>query len=111
MRRPLDILFLVLPWLVLAGYGVLLLVEYRRYLDSNLQYVKPVFPRAPEDVLGFGFWPTWGLVLALVVIFAVVAYRRATKRPAYFVCLAAVFLVLGAVDFYLYQTLSQQVLK
>lgn len=110
MRRPLSTLWLALPWTVLAVYSVLI-TDYARYLDSHLQYVKPRFPRAPEDVLGFGFWPTWVAVLILLTLFGALAYRRATKRPVYFVSLVAVFVVASILDYLLYRTLSEQVFR
>jgi hypothetical protein len=110
MRRTLSILWLVLPWVVLGLYGALI-ADYARYLDSGLRYIEPSFPRAAEDVLGFGFWPTWVAFLILLAVFGALAYRSVTRRYVYFLSLTATFLLASALDYFLYQTLSQQLLK
>ena len=110
MTQTLRRVWLVLPWAILGCYGVLI-ADYGRYLDSSLRYVEPIYPRAPEDVLGLGFWPVWALVFCLLSVGGVLAYRHATTRPAYFLVLAAIFLIATASDYFLYQTLAQQVLE
>lgn len=110
MRRALKVLWLALPWAVLAIYG-LLIADYVRYLDADLHYIKPRFPRAAEDVLGFGFWPTWAAALFLLALFGLLAYKNATKRPMYFLSLLAVFVVASALDYFLYRTLADQLLN
>lgn len=110
VRRVVSTLLLAIPWIVVVAYG-LLIADYARYLDSALQYKQPVFPRALEDVLGFGFWPTWLAALALLAVSGAIAYKFAKRRVAYFASLAGVFLVLTGLDYFLYQTLSHHLLR
>lgn len=100
----------VLPWGVLAAYCVLV-VDYLRYLDTGLQYAKPMFARSPEDVLGFGFWPIWTGMLVLLVATGALAYGSVRRRAPYFISLVTMFVVVSAVDYYLYQTLATQLMR
>lgn len=110
MRNATVKLYLLLPWIVLVLYGVLL-VEYARYLDGHLIYVKPVIAAAPEDVIGFGFWPTWAAAFILLVGTSFLAFRNAIRRPAYFILLAGMFLLISMVDYFLYETLFRQLVS
>jgi hypothetical protein len=110
MQRRLTTLWIALPWTVLAVY-CLLIADYARYLDSHLKYVTPHVPRAPEDILGLGFWPTWAAVLILLALAGALAYRRGTRRPVYFLSLVVGFIVASAVDHFLYRTLAEQLLR
>ena len=110
MNTRLKRLILALPWAVLGTYGFLLL-DYVRYFDRNLNYIKPIIPQAPEDVLGFGIWPTWVLALILILVTSFIAYKSGMRRPAYFVSLALIFLLVSVADYYLYKTLFIQVIS
>jgi len=110
MPRILRILQLLAPWIILGCYGAFT-VDQARYLDSDFRYIQPTYPRAPEDILGLGFWPTWITALTLVSIAGFIAYRGATRRPAYFFALTGAFLIVSALDYFLYETLSEQLLR
>jgi len=100
---------LALPVMALVGYATLV-ADYRRNLDSNMSYIQPALAAAPEDVLGFGFWPTWTLALAVLILLCTLAYRFATHAKAYYVAVAVTFALLSAADFTLYHSLEKQVL-
>ena len=97
-----------MPWVVLTVYGVLV-SDYARHLYANLD-LRPHLPGAVEDILGFGFWPTWTVVFVLLALFGALAYRNATKRSAYFLPLLAVFVGGSVLDYVLYRTLFKQLL-
>jgi hypothetical protein len=98
------------PWLVLLGYCIFI-ADYHRYLDSNLKYRRLPVAVAPEDVLGLGFWATWALILALLVIACGLVYRFATRSRRYFVAIAIIFAIASVTDFVLYRVLERQVLS
>lgn len=99
----------ILPWAVLILYGRLIYSEYSTKLDRNLIYHSPTSGFAVEDALGFGFWPTWFIMLILVVIANALAYFLGMKRYIIIV-IFIVFTVLSAIDYYLYNMLAAQIL-
>ena len=109
MRRIGRLLLLGLPYLVLGVY-VDMLLDYSRHLDRNLHYLRPPLPEVPEDILGFGFWFTWSIYLALSLIACAIAYKSTTKKRTYFMVFGFCFAVLSIIDFRLYKALSTQVL-
>lgn len=110
MRMTSTRLYLLIPWVVLALYAGLL-AEYARYLDVHLKYVSPAVAAAPEDIVGFGFWPEWAAAFILLSGTGILAFRNATRRPAYFIVLAGIFFLISIVDHFLYETLFRQLVS
>ena len=108
MRQIGRLLLLGLPYLVLGLY-VDLLLDYSRHLDRDLHYLRPAVPEVPEDILGFGFWFTWSIFLALSLIACAVVYKTTTRKRTYFIVFGFCFAVLSIIDFRLYDALSMQV--
>lgn len=95
---------------MLVAYSVLV-VDYRRYLDSGLKYVPPKLPAAPEDVLGFGFWVPWLIFATWFSLACFLSYRFGMQRKTgYWVAVFCGFGLLSVADFYLYGLLERQVL-
>jgi len=109
MRQTGRLLLLGLPYLVLGVY-VDLLLDYSKHLDRNLHYLRPTLPEVPEDILGFGFWFTWSIFLALSLIACAIVCTTTTKKRTYFMVFGFCFAVLSIIDFRLYNALSRQVL-
>ncbi len=98
------------PFFVLGAYA-LLLGEYRRNLDGDLNYIRPAIPGAREDILGFGFWVTWALIAAWFWVAAFLSFQFGLQRRAsYWVPLFCAFALLSIGDLYLYGVLERQVL-
>ena len=84
----------LLPWVALAWYGLQMYSDYSANLDKTLTYRRPAVAAAPEDVLGLGFWPTWGLVLALMVAVNMLAYALGARRAGILIAVIVVFAAL-----------------
>lgn len=99
------------PVVVLIAYGRLI-ADYVRHLDSSLKYVKPEMPSAPEDILGFGFWVMWSVFAIWFVSARSLSFRfEAQRKVGFWSALLFIFSVLSLVDFFLYNTLENQVLS
>lgn len=100
----------LLPWVALAGYGLAILGEYSSTLDRHLVYRRPAIEIAPEDVLGFGFWPTWLIVLLLMIVINTWSFFLGARSVGALIAVVVVFLALSILDNYLFGVLSSQVL-
>lgn len=108
MRPIKSIFFSLVPWIITAIYGVTMIRHYSTYLDANLVYV-PRFVGSREDVLGFGFFPTWLFFLVPWLISQSIAVAlRATGNKALIAAVAA-FLVVSGSDYWFYSILESQV--
>lgn len=108
-RHKLAILFNLGAIVVTVLYGWMIFDYYSTYLDSHLRYVSPKIPGAPEDVLGFGFWLAWLMVLFLWLVFEVPAYFLASNRRRQVAIAGILFAIVSMVDFYLAGVLTPQV--
>jgi hypothetical protein len=98
------------PFAVVIAYAVLM-SDYRRYLDSHLEYIAPPIPAAPEDILGFGFWVPWLIVALWFVVACTLSYQLGSQHKlAYWLPLLCIFGILSIADFWLYSVLERQVL-
>jgi hypothetical protein len=105
IRRFGRFLLLLLPVVVLGVY-VRFIADYMRYLDKDLRLIPPSTPGVPEDILGFGFWFTWPIFLALLLGACASVYRTVGQRRAYYLLIGIGFAALSVVDFYLYPVAS-----
>jgi len=98
------------PFVVLVAYGFLV-IDYQRYLDGSLKYIRPNMPAAPEDILGHGFWVPWLILVAWFALACFLSYRFGMQRKTgYWVVVVCGFVLLSVADFYLYGVLERQVL-
>ena len=99
-----------LPILGLGFYSWFVSKTCCEYIDASGRYSLPVMPFVPEDVLGFGFWPTW--VIAFVVILGAcgVAIRLSIRNRWYFIGIGVAFVAISSVDWHYADALKIQVL-
>jgi hypothetical protein len=96
-----------LPWLVSVVYAVLVYGYYATYLDASLRYIPPSLQPSREDILGFGFLSTWCVALLAFLVACVPAYKQ--SGPAGVAVPGLAFVVVTAVDYFLWCALVQQV--
>jgi hypothetical protein len=103
--------FLAAPALVLLAYGWFIVTNYWPYLHEQLELRSHDLAALPEDVLGFGFWMWWPLIVMLFA-FALISALAVTEhriRAATF--LVSIFTLLSVVDHYLYGRLVEALLR
>lgn len=105
----LKLIGILLPIGILAFY-LYLVAGYARYFDFELNYIPQAVKGAPEDILGFGFWIPWSLILCLLGISCVATYLFSFRYWFYFVAITIAFILISGADFYLHEMLSQKVL-
>jgi hypothetical protein len=109
--NALRLFVMMQPVFALAGYAMAL-SGYTAFLDPRFNFLPPATAGAPEDILGFGFWFTWLLLLVWFTPGWLAGYRATGARNAvYWHFLAGLFVLFSALDFFLYQTLESQVLQ
>ena len=101
----------ILPWLCLLGYGIIISVHYSQFLNKHLIFLKPKYDYAIEDILGFGFWVTWGVITIIIFSINLASYLVDTKNIRMLTIAMAIFLIMSILDYYLYRVLSSQVLS
>lgn len=97
------------PVMVLVAYAVFV-GGYHRYLDADLNFIRPNIPAAPEDILGLGFWVTW-LIIVWFGIASAMSYRLGHQHRMAWLPLLGMFLLLSVLDFSLYHVLERQVIR
>lgn len=109
MKKTVFLVFQLAPFLWSTLYFFILL-EYKDLFDRNLNYVRPEILSAPEDVLGFGFWPTWIVITIPYLLICFVSCNVQTKLNWYYWSVnIGFFLLLSTLDYYLFKALYHQV--
>lgn len=95
MRDKRNVLSII-PYLVLLAYSFLI-VDYFRFLNIDLSYKLPKLPSAPEDILGFGFYPYW-IFFLIVTALSVLTLKKYLSRNS-IVIIVVLFTVLSIIDY------------
>lgn len=98
----------LLPWVGLIFYGAGIYGYYSRWLDGGWRFKRPTIGFAVEDVLGFGFWPTWSIIAVLMAVILTLAYWAGLRRYLMLLIVLA-FATLSVADYFLYGVLASQV--
>ncbi|GAA0301699.1 hypothetical protein GCM10009087_09360 [Sphingomonas oligophenolica] len=97
MKKTLSTALSLLPFAYLTVYIVDIL-DTRSKLDRNLNVV-PQPGAAIEDIVGFGFWPTWVFLTTLLAVLCGLSYCVGRQRQRwYWAILALAFVALTSVD-------------
>jgi hypothetical protein len=110
MKKVISWVFKWHPFVVLVVYATVI-AGYRRYLDSSLSFIRPKIPAAHEDILGFGFWVPWLVLMIWLALACYFSYRSTVRHQSiYWLSILSIFSFFSFLDFYLYGVLEEQVL-
>jgi len=98
-------------WVGLVGYGLTILIHYSAVLDRHLVYKQPAVDAAVEDVIGYGFWPTWAVMACVMLALLALSHALGARQWRSKVTILAIFIILSAGDYFLYAELTSQLLR
>lgn len=91
-------LLLAAPFTLIAIYVILIFDEVR-FLNWKMEYIGPKTGVAYEDILGFGFYPTFIAFAALVMISCMLVLFLCKTSIRYFISVFFLFSLAGVADF------------
>lgn len=94
LKRPL----LAAPFALIALYAILIFDEVR-FLNWKMEYSGPKTGVAYEDILGFGFYPTFIAFAALVMISSMLVLFLCNASIRYFILVFFLFTLVSIADF------------
>ena len=93
------------PWFLLLFYVYSLRNDFRDYFELTSSSENPFAGESFVDFVGFGFWPTWLVLVAVFLAALALAWWSGEHRLTMLGGMMITFVSISIVDYFLYNTI------